>query len=168
MRNALLSSVTILAFLAAGAMAQSAASSPGTTGSSPAAQSPDQTSTAAGQNSGYGNSGNSSGAKAEKKLRGCVQSQNGQYVLQTKSGKDIPLTGQDVSAHVGHEVALHGSWAGSTSGSSDSMSGSANSGSSSGMAGGQANAFNVTSVDHISDTCGGKHSQSGDSTMPPK
>jgi len=86
--------------------------------------------------------------KSEKKLKGCVQSEGGQYVLQTKKG-NVNLTGQDVSAHAGHEVAVKGMWesgAGSSSAASSSGSGKT---------------FNVASVDMISDTC--KESKKGSS-----
>jgi hypothetical protein len=63
--------------------------------------------------------------KGEKKLKGCVQSQAGQYVLETKKGKAIALAGQDVSAHVGHEVAVKGTWeSGNASGMSSTSTGS--------------------------------------------
>jgi hypothetical protein len=90
--------------------------------------------------------------KGEKKMKGCVQSQGGQYVLETKKGKAVPLSGQDMSQHVGHEVAVHGTWGGSSSNSMSSTSsgGGADSGKS----------FNVTSVDMISDSCGGKSKSS--------
>lgn len=96
--------------------------------------------------------GNNSGqmGKSEKKLKGCVQSQGGQYVLETKKGKEVALTGQDVSAHAGHEVAVHGMWE-----KSGSMSQS-----STGAASSNEKTFNVTSVDMISDTCGGKKDKS--------
>jgi hypothetical protein len=86
--------------------------------------------------------------KADKtKMKGCIQSQGGQYILQTKKGKDVMLSGQDVSAHVGHEVTVHGAWeaaGGSTSGMSSTSSGNASP---------NGKSFNVTSVDMISDTC---------------
>src|SRR5437660_9098413 len=86
--------------------------------------------------------------KGEKKLKGCVQSQGGQYVLETKKGKTVALTGQDVSAHVGHEVSVKGSWeSGASAGAGVS--------SSSGGAAGAETTCNVASVDMISDTCGG-------------
>jgi hypothetical protein len=88
----------------------------------------------------------------EHKMKGCVQSQGGQYVLETKKGKMVALTGQDVSAHVGHEVALKGTWG---SGSTPSSAGTASRGE---------RAFNVTDVKMISDTCGGKEKHS-DSSM---
>lgn len=99
---------------------------------------------------------NTTGGKAERKLKGCIQSQGGQYVLETKKGKAVALTGKDVSAHVGHEVAVKGNWeAGGSAGMSPSSSG--------GTAGAE-KTFNVTDIEHISDTCGGKSSK-GSSSM---
>src|SRR5215469_4207151 len=87
-----------------------------------------------------------------KTLKGCVESQGGQYMLETKKGS-IPLTGQDVSAHVGHEVKVKGAWekagsAASTESNSGAMSGKS---------------FNVASVDMVSENCKvkGKGSSSG-------
>jgi len=93
--------------------------------------------------------------KGEKKLKGCVQSQSGQYVLETKKGKAVALAGQDVSAHVGHEVAVKGTWeSGNSAGMSSTSTGS---GSSAGE-----KTFNVTNVEMISDTCkGSKNSSKG-------
>jgi hypothetical protein len=90
-------------------------------------------------------------ASHEKKLKGCVQSQGGQYVLETKKGKAIALTGQDVSAHVGHEVAVKGMW---EKGGSSSMSSTAAGSSGSSASTTNEKTFNVASVDMISDTCG--------------
>jgi len=91
--------------------------------------------------------GNTSNQKSEKKLKGCVQSQGGQYVLETKRGKEVALSGQDVSAHVGHEVAVKGTWEkGGNAGMSQSSTGASS----------NEKTFNVTNVDMISDTCGGK------------
>jgi Protein of unknown function (DUF5818) len=81
----------------------------------------------------------------EKKLKGCVQSQGGQYVLETKKGKTVALAGQDVSAHVGHEVAVKGTWESGTSSAASTG------------AGGSEKTFNVTKVDMISETCSGKN-----------
>jgi len=99
--------------------------------------------------------------KGEKKLKGCVQSQGGQYVLETKKGKTVALTGQDVSAHVGHEVSVKGSWeSGASAGAGVSSSGNT---------AGSEKTFNVASVDMISDSCGGKSkgSSSNMGTAPP-
>jgi len=85
--------------------------------------------------------------KGEKKLKGCVQSQGGQFILETKKGKSVSLTGQDVSAHVGHEVEVKGTWG---SGSSSAASAGSSSDSSD-------KTFNVASVQMKSESCGGKH-----------
>jgi len=101
--------------------------------------------------------GNTSNQKSEKKLKGCVQSQGGQYMLETKKGKEVALSGADVSAHVGHEVAVKGTW---EKGGNSSMSQSSTGASST------EKTFNVSSVDMISDTCGktkGKSSDMGNS-----
>ncbi len=136
---------TLLFACAAFAQSTSPSEGQGTTSASPSMQ---QDSTQTGQTGSMGNNGHM-GSSGEKKMKGCVQSEGGQYVLQEKSGKTIPLAGQDVSAHVGHTVTVHGSWA---SGSSASAS----SGSASG------NAFNVTSVDMVSTSCNvGKNKSNG-------
>lgn len=85
--------------------------------------------------------------KADKKLRGCVQSQGGQYVLETKKGNAVALTGQDVSAHVGHEVELKGMWENASAGTGDPAA-----------SGNTSKTFNVASVEMISDTCSAKSS----------
>src|SRR5437762_3159934 len=94
------------------------ASSPATT--SPSAQSGPGNDSSMGQ--GSSNSGSSMGQgssttgsekgsmKGEKKLKGCIKSEGGNYMLEEKSGKTVPLAGADVSAHSGHEVTVHGSW----------------------------------------------------------
>ena len=110
---------------------------------------PDSTAGQAGQTK---DTGAAPTEKAEKKLRGCIQSQGGQYVLESKKGKAVALTGQDVSAHVGHEVSLKGAWEGAGTGVS---SGGASS----------EKTFNVTSVEMISETCGGKSSKGNSGSM---
>ncbi len=145
------------------AMAQAGGSPQGTQGSSPGMSQPGS---AGQQQPGYPSGSQQPGAspttgqsdpnansqtptKSEKKLKGCVQSEGGQYVLQTKKG-NVGLTGQDVSAHAGHEVAVKGMW--------ESGGGSNSSAASSGKSG---KTFNVSSVDMISDSCGGKKGSSG-------
>lgn len=95
--------------------------------------------------------------KTEHKIKGCVESQGSQYALKTRKGKEIALGGQDVSAHVGHEVELQGTWEASAAGGmSPSSSGEAS-----------ARTFNVTDVKMISDTCGAKSKgASGNETSP--
>lgn len=49
--------------------------------------------------------------KGDKTVMGCVRSNNGMYMLEESNGKMAMLTSQaDLSAHVGHTVALHGTW----------------------------------------------------------
>ena len=91
---------------------------------------------------------------ADKTLRGCVQSQGGQYVLEQKKGKTVALTGQDVSAHVGHEVSVKGTWESSAAAGTSTA------------AGGSEKTFNVASVDMISDTCSGKSSKGASPDSP--
>ncbi|HEY1464404.1 MAG TPA: hypothetical protein VGF44_13390, partial [Terriglobales bacterium] len=71
---------------------------------------------------------------------------------QTKHGKSVPLSGQDVSAHVGHMVALHGMWGGSAA--TQTSTSSADAGGS----------FQVTKVDMISDSCTASSNKSMGST----
>jgi hypothetical protein len=160
---------TMVAFGLCASAAVAQAGGPGGAGSSTGAQgtqgsSPSMNQTSPGQpagtqmpgtgtnNSGMDQNGapnttNNTSEKHEKKLKGCVQSQGGQYSLEMKHGKTVALTGQDVSAHVGHEVAVKGSYENGPSGNMSATS-SSNSGASSGE-----KTFNVASVDMISDTC---------------
>jgi hypothetical protein len=97
------------------------------------------------------NTANQNQNNGERKMKGCVQSQGGQYILETKKGKTVALAGQDVSAHVGHEVSVKGTWENGMSATS------------SGNDGASGKTFNVTEVKMVSDTCGGKsHSGSMD------
>jgi len=153
--------VALALLVSSAAIAQAGGSPQGTQGSSPGMSQPGS----AGQQPGYpsqqpGSTGTMGSQtdqnapsqkpeKSEKKLKGCGQSEGGQYVLQTKKG-NIALTGQDVSAHAGHEVAVKGTW--------ESGGGSNSSAASSGSSG---KTFNVASVDMISDSCGGKKGSSG-------
>ena len=162
MRNLVLSIIVAFAISVTAAVAQSGSmggSAQGRQGSPPTAQpgqtqpgqtqpgypgGPDMGSSQTDQN---GPSANTSASKGEKKLKGCVQSQNGQYVLETKKG-NVLLAGQDVSAHVGHEVSVKGTWE-----SSGSPSNSSATAGSSGSESWSKGTFNVTDVKMESDTC---------------
>jgi hypothetical protein len=174
MRRLALSIIVAFAVYVTAAVAQSGnmggSTHQGTQGSSPTAQ-PGQTQPGQpnapetgpgtmGQDQN-GPSNNTGASKSEKKLKGCVQSQNGQYILETKKG-NIALTGQDVSAHVGHEVAVKGAWQSGGSGNAGSSSSPTASGSSDSAAWSKGT-FNVTDVEMVSETCkmGSKHSSSG-------
>jgi len=71
-------------------------------------------------------------------LTGCVEKTDSGYAIK-HGGKDIPVTGSDdLSAHVGHEVKLAGSWAAaSTSGGAAAMP----------------KTFNETGVTMVSEKC---------------
>jgi Protein of unknown function (DUF5818) len=147
MRKISLSVCLAFAFFVASAVAQMGGSQ-GTQSSSPSAQQPGQ-SQQPGMGQGTSNDQNTTQNQnnGEHTLKGCVQSQGGSYVLETKKGKDIALSGQDISAHVGHEVAVKGTWEGGAMSSTSSSS-----------AGSAEKTFNVASVKHISDTCKAKSS----------
>jgi hypothetical protein len=128
------------------------------------------------QSSASGSMGQSSSStastKGEKKLKGCIESQGGQYVLREKGGKEVKLSGSaDLASHVGHQVAVHGTYGGSTSGAASnsgadkmpSSSGSTTANPSSSASGEQE--FMVTKIDHESDTCKIKGANSGKSGM---
>jgi hypothetical protein len=101
--------------------------------------------------------------KGEKggKYKGCIRSEGSKFVLEDAHGRTYTLnTSEDLSAHVGHEVLVHGS-EGSAAGASAASS----------ATGGAGKEINVTKVDHISDTCKlGKHTKSekGNSMKSPQ
>jgi hypothetical protein len=117
--------------------------------------------------------------KGEKKLKGCIESENGKFVLENKHGKEITLVGQDVSAHVGHQVVVHGTFqnsmaasaSGETAGTAAAAGSTSTSSTDTKAKAGQE--FNVTSVDMVASTCkdkdkaGEKHEKPA-STQPPQ
>lgn len=151
MKKLLLSMCLACAFFVASAAAQMApGGSQGTQNSSPSMQQPSQQQQPGGMNqpdnaqTDQGTANQNHNSMSEKKIKGCVQSQGGQYTLETKKGKTVALTGQDVSAHVGHEVEVKGTWDKGMSATS------------SGSTGVSSKTLNVTEVKMISDTCSGK------------
>ena len=164
MRKLALSLIVAFAFYVTAAAAQAgsgtAPGSQGTQRSSPSMQQPGATQPGAAQPGMPGQSpdmgpgandqtgtANTNPNKGEKKLKGCVESQNGQYVLMTKKG-NVALAGQDVSAHVGHEVSVKGSWDNSSSNPNASATAS-----SSGSEAWSKGTFNVTEVKMESEQC---------------
>ncbi len=162
MRKLALSLIVAFAFYVTAAAAQAgggtAPGAQGTQGSSPSMQQPGAQPGAAqpgqspdmgpGANDQTGANTNTNSDKGEKKLKGCVESQNGQYVLMTKKG-NVALAGQDVSAHVGHEVSVKGTW-------DNSGSNNANASPTAGSSGSEASSrgtFNVTEVKMESEQC---------------
>ncbi len=206
MKKLSLTIVTALMFFVATAMAQTTPQSTpqtnpqGSTTASPSSASPsNQTSTPSTQTpaeqpgsstsstSSTGMQTNSAAdTKGEKKLKGCIESENGKYVLETKHGKEVTLTGQDLSGHVGHKVVVRGTFqnsaaasasgenagtaasAGSTSTSSTSASNTAGSSDMKAKAGKE---FNVTNVEMVSSTCKDKDEKTekhSDTSAPPQ
>src|SRR5712692_7185746 len=98
------------------------------------------------------------------KVKGCIRSEGGKFVLEDAHGRMYSLnTSEDLSAHVGHEVVVHGAVSGNGSAmnkSDMSKSDTSNSSMSSSAAGGNKE-IAVTKVDMVSETCklGGKHSK---------
>ena len=134
-------------------LAAFAQTTPGTqqpSGSNPSMEPPSSPS----QSPGMQTSGNQNSArdtKGEKKMKGCIQSESGKYMLQDKHGKEIALGGSaDFASHVGHTVTVHGTFAGGPDSGSTATATSSNSGMS--AAGGQ---FIVSKVDMVSETCNG-------------
>ena len=170
--------ITIAAILAFGLMslAQNTAPSSQQTGTQSTNPTTGTSSTRAGQygsqSSASGSTGQSSNTtastKGEKKLKGCIESQGGQYVLREKNGNEVQLTGSaDLASHVGHEVTVHGTYQGSNGASAGtsnekmpSASGSptANPNAGTNTAGQQ---FMVDKIDHHSSTCKMKGASSG-------
>src|SRR5215469_12789601 len=153
MKKFMLSILVTFALCAATAFAQAGAQGTQRSSPNPNMGSPNAQQQQPGNQPGYGqdqtsptaqtdqNAPNANHENTGKSLKGCVESQGGQYVLETKKGS-IPLTGQDVSAHAGHEVKVKGTWEkGSSAAGTESTSSAA------------AKTFNVSSVDMVSETC---------------
>jgi len=158
MKKLAVSIIVTLALCMAAAIAQTGTDpSQGNSGATPSATQPSEQQPAAATSpaSQATSTDTASTDKADKQLRGCVRSQGGQYVLESKKGKAIALTGQDVSAHVGHEVSLKGTWESGGSGTGVSTASGASSD----------KTFNVASVTMISDSCGGKTSKGDSGSM---
>ena len=87
--------------------------------------------------------------KGEKKLKGCIESEAGKYMLEDKHGKEVALSGsQDFASHVGHTVTVHGTF---SSGPDASSAASATSNSGVSASGGQQ--FTVSKLDMVSESC---------------
>jgi len=95
----------------------------------------------------------SANAGGQQTVQGCLSSNGGTYTLVAKDGKSFQLTGDTakLSEHVGHEIKVTGTV------SSASESGSASTSPSS-TTGSAQPTIDVSSVKHVSKTCGGKSS----------
>lgn len=111
--------------------------------------------------------GSTTKGEKEHKVKGCIRSEGGKYVLEDAHGKTFALnSSEDLSAHVGHEVIVHGSESSAAGASATSTGTSAST----------EKEITVSKLDLVSDTCkmgGGKHSKTGtsgekgSSTTPP-
>jgi hypothetical protein len=199
MKKLSLSIVTALVFFVATAMAQTTpatdpqgttptTASPSNPTPAPEAQAPAAQPGASTSSTPAAGTPSASAAqpKDEKKLKGCIESEGGKFVLEAKHGKEVVLSGLDVSGHVGHQVVVHGTFqnsmaanasgenagaaasASSTSTSSTSASNTAGSTDTKAKAGKE---FNVTSIDMVASTCKDKDEKNekhSDTSAPPK
>src|SRR2546421_11536980 len=128
MKKLSLSIVTVLVFFVATAIAQTTpatdpqgstptTASPSNQTPTPEAQAPAAQPGASTASTPAAGTQTAAEPKGEKKLKGCIESENGKFVLENKHGKEITLIGQDVSAHVGHQVVVHGAFQNSTAAS---------------------------------------------------
>jgi hypothetical protein len=118
------------------------------TGSMPTVQSQSSSS----QSSNIADSGNqNSAAVSEKKLKGCLISQGGKYVLQDKRGKEVALAGSaELGSHIGHMVTVRGTFANGDANHRTSATYSSATYSAAGLGG----TFMVSKLDPISESCG--------------
>jgi hypothetical protein len=89
--------------------------------------------------------------KGDKKIRGCIRSENGNYMLESKHHKMITLTGsEDFAPHVGHTVTLYGTFLpGPAAGA-----GAENAGTTAGASSaGQGSNFQVSKMYMVSESC---------------
>src|SRR5205823_4851259 len=130
----LMMTVTLLLSMAAAAQAGTGGGGGngggGVPSASPGSAPSDQTSgsTPAGGNVGQDQTSSQSStdktASSGKTIKGCIVQQGGNYMLQEKGGKMANISStQDLSAHVGHSVKLHGDWSNSSA-STSGVSGS--------------------------------------------
>jgi hypothetical protein len=100
--------------------------------------------------------------KSDKKLKGCVQSEGGKYLLKQEHGKTIALGGsQDLPSHVGHTVTVHGNYMSNAATESAAMSDGVSK---------SAGAFMVSKIDMVADVCsagkGDKGAKESDNGKP--
>lgn len=78
----------------------------------------------------------------EKKLKGCLLSEGGKYVLQERRGRAIALAGsQELGSHVGHTVTARGTFLTGEANNRSSMTASHQ-------------IFAVSKLEMVSDSCG--------------
>jgi hypothetical protein len=103
--------------------------------------------------------------KGGKKITGCIRSDNGKYVLESKLHKKVWLSGpEDFAPHAGHTVTLSGTY---LNGSVPANGGRADQKKSSDPpANPQESNFQVTKVEMVSDTCAVKNREMKASDQP--
>jgi hypothetical protein len=156
MRKYTLLVLAVALLFAMGMMAQTGSGSSGSSSQYPSSS--DQSGMQSGSQAG------SSGTAASKTVEGCVVRQATDYFIYPASGQPqhVSGSGQDVSAHLGHQVKAHGTSQPSTSASSSGASGSTSASTgSSGSAGGTD--FVVDKVDMIATNCPAAIQQSAQS-----
>ena len=159
MKHIVITTVFALVFGLAAA-AQTTPGSPQTVpqGSNPSAQ-PQTSPPPAPDMSSSGNQSAATETKGEKKLKGCIQSEGGNYMLQDKHGKDVALSGsQDFASHVGHTVTVRGTF----SSGSDASSAAAATSSNSGMSPSGGQQFVVSKLDMVSESCSAEKGKNKD------
>jgi hypothetical protein len=99
--------------------------------------------------------------KGERKIAGCIRSENGKYVLESKPHKKVWLSGpEDFSPHAGHTVTLYGTY---LNGSVPANGGRADQKKSSEpSANRQESNFQVAKVEMVSDTCAARKMKPSD------
>ena len=102
----------------------------------------------------------------EQVLQGCVSLQGGRYVVQRSAGETVtPTSEQDLSAHVGHTVALHGNYASADPEAGRPPNSSATSPESSEQSSPK---FVVTKIEMVSETCSIDKRNPGSKPTSPK
>jgi hypothetical protein len=82
---------------------------------------------------------------AETKIKGCLVSEEGRYMLQAKRGKAVALSGlQELGSHVGHMVTVHGTRSTDSASTSTASHGAVSRG----------RTFVVSKLDLVSTSCG--------------
>jgi len=118
------------------ALAQSMPANSPANANSSAQTSPSQTTNMSnpGMNAGTQGGSTTNGNAGEKRLKGCIKSENGSYVLEGKRGKEIALSGSaDLASHVGQMVTVRGVWSGGSGASNSSAAASSGSSMGNGM-----------------------------------
>ncbi len=162
MKHFIIATVLAMVFGLA-ALAQTTPGTPQPSGTSPSAQ-PQTLPSQSPDMSNAGNQNPAAETKGEKKLKGCIASEGGKYVLQDKHGKNVALGGsQDFASQVGHLVTVHG-----TFGSGSDASSAASATSSSGGMSSAGDQFIVSKLDMVSDSCNAeKGKDKGDNYSKP-